>query len=170
MTLFVSANTHQGAECFNTESRGKQCAFMSLSAILTAERIPLFEWSQSTIDNILVQGDYMYVKALNNGLFGINPGIELTSIDNLPRFVEVSCNMNILSFELIDTTVNNINYEEPPVLHAESSNAHINSCDNNVVPVAVHRNIKLPVMVDKDNQLPVMVAKNNQLPVMVDKE
>ena len=39
MTLFVSANTHQGAECFNTESRGKQCAFMSLSAILTAERV-----------------------------------------------------------------------------------------------------------------------------------
>ena len=169
MTLFVSANTHQGAECFNTESRGKQCAFMSLSAILTAERIPLFEWSQSTIDNILVQGDYVYVKALNNGIFGINPGIELTSIDNLPRFVEVSCNMNILSFELIDTTVNNINYEDPPVLHAESSNAHINSCDNNVVPVAVHRNIELPVMVENNNQLPVMVAKNNQLPVMVDK-
>ena len=115
MTLFVSANTHQGAKCFNTEFRGKQCTFMSLSAILTAERIPLFEWSQSTIDNILVQGDYMYVKALNNGLFGINPGIELTSIDNLPRVVEVSCNMNILSFELIDTTVHNINYEETPV-------------------------------------------------------
>ena len=86
---------------------------MSLLAILTAERIPLFECS--TIDNTLVQGDYTYVKALNNGLFGINPGIELTSTDNLPRFVEVSCNMNILSFELIDTTVNNINYEEPPV-------------------------------------------------------
>ena len=101
MTLLVSANTHQGTECFNTESRGKQCVFMSLSAILTAERIPFFEWSQSTIDNILVQEDfYMYVKALNNGLFGINPGIELTSIDNLPRFVEVSCNMNILSFDL----------------------------------------------------------------------
>ena len=81
MSLFISANTHQGAECFNTESRGKQCAFMSLSAILTAERIPLFEWSQSTIDNILIQGDYMYVKTVNNGLFGINPEIELTSMD-----------------------------------------------------------------------------------------
>ena len=103
MTLLVSANTHQGAECFNTESRGKQCAFMSLSAIFTAERIPLFEWSQSIIDNILVQGDFMYVKALNNCSFCINPGVELTSIDNLPRFVEVSCNMSVLSFELIDT-------------------------------------------------------------------
>ena len=49
--------------------------------------------------NVLLQGDYMYIKALNNGLFGVNPGLELTSIDNLPRFIEVSCNMNMLSFE-----------------------------------------------------------------------
>ena len=39
MNLFVSANTHQGAECFNAESSGKQCAFMSLSAMLTARRL-----------------------------------------------------------------------------------------------------------------------------------
>ena len=70
----------------------------------------------------------MYIKALNNGLFSINPGLELTSIDNLPRFIEVSCNMNMLSFEFIDATVNNINYNEHPVLHhlhAESSTAHL---------------------------------------------
>ena len=41
----------------------------------------------------------MYTKALNNGSFGINPGLDLTSIDNLSRFIEVSCNMNMLSFE-----------------------------------------------------------------------
>ena len=91
------------------------------------ERIPLKEWSQSTI-NVLLQGDYMYIKALNNGLFGINPGLELTSIDNLPRFIEVSCNMNMLSFKFIDATVNNINYNKQPVLHhlhAESSTTHL---------------------------------------------
>ena len=44
------------------------------------------------------------------------------------------------------------------MLHAESSNAHINSCDYNVVPVAVHRNIELPVMVENNYQLPVMVG------------
>ena len=59
----------------------------------------------------------MYIKALNNGLFGINPGLELTSIDNLPRFIEISCNMNVLSFEFIDATVNNINYNKHRVLH-----------------------------------------------------
>ena len=48
--LFVSANTHQGGECFSCsiESRGKQSAFMSLSASLATECIPLKEWSQST--------------------------------------------------------------------------------------------------------------------------
>ena len=70
----------------------------------------------------------MYIKALSNGLFGINPGLELTYIDNLPRFIVVSCNMN-MSFEFIDATVHNINYNEPPVLHAGSSTAHLISCE-----------------------------------------
>ena len=109
MNLFVSVNTHQGGECFSIESKGKQCAFINLSASLVAECIPLKEWSQSTINNVLLQGDCMYINALNNGLFGINPGLELTSIDNLPRFIDLSCNMNMLSFEFIDATVNNIN-------------------------------------------------------------
>ena len=55
MNLFVFANTHQGGECFSIESKGQQCAFMSLSASLAAECIPLNEWSQSTINNVLLQ-------------------------------------------------------------------------------------------------------------------
>ena len=152
MNLFVSANTHQGGECFSIESRGKQCAFMSLSAILAAECISLKEWSQSTINNVLLQGDYVYIKALNDGLFCVNPGLEVTSIDNLPRFIDVSCNMNKLSFELIDVKVNNINYNKPPVLHAESSTAQlISSVTINAVHAAEHGNIELPVIADKNN-------------------
>ena len=48
MESFLSASVHQGDEVFSIQSRGKQCAFMSLSAILTAEHIPWLEWSQST--------------------------------------------------------------------------------------------------------------------------
>ena len=55
MNLFVFANTHQGGECFSIESKGQQCAFVSLSASLAAECIPLNEWSQSTINNVLLQ-------------------------------------------------------------------------------------------------------------------
>ena len=35
--FFVSANAYQGGEYFSIESRGKQCAFMNLSASLAAE-------------------------------------------------------------------------------------------------------------------------------------
>ena len=88
MSLFVSANTHQGGECFSIESRGKQCAFMSLAVILTAENTPLLKWSQSTLNSILLQGDNMYIKALNSGLIDSGPGVELLSINNLPKFVD----------------------------------------------------------------------------------
>ncbi len=76
MELFLSANVHQGDELFSIQSRGKQCAFMSLSAILMAEHIPLLEWSQSTFTNALVQGDRLYMKALNSGLIVLGPGVE----------------------------------------------------------------------------------------------
>ena len=70
MALFLSAYIHQeGDDLFSAQSRGKQCAFMSLSAILTAENMPLIDWSKTTfINNVLLQGDKMYLRALNNGL------------------------------------------------------------------------------------------------------
>ncbi len=56
MPLFLSASVHQGDERFSVRYRGKQCAFMSLSAILTAQNIPLFNWSRTTFNNVLLQG------------------------------------------------------------------------------------------------------------------
>ncbi len=35
---FINGNMHQGDELFSVLSRGKQCAFMSLSAILAANQ------------------------------------------------------------------------------------------------------------------------------------
>jgi hypothetical protein len=40
VALFLSVDIHQGDERFSVHSRGKQCAFMSLSALLTAQNIP----------------------------------------------------------------------------------------------------------------------------------
>jgi hypothetical protein len=54
MALFLSSNIHQGDDLFSVHSRGKQCAFMTLSAILTAQNMPLTEWSKQTFDNVLV--------------------------------------------------------------------------------------------------------------------
>ena len=69
MALFLSADFHQGNEIFNIHSRGKQCAFMALSALLTARNIPFISsWSKVTFNNVLIQGDKLYLKALNTGL------------------------------------------------------------------------------------------------------
>jgi hypothetical protein len=42
MALFLSADFHQGDERFSVHSGGKQCAFMTFSALLTARNIPLY--------------------------------------------------------------------------------------------------------------------------------
>jgi hypothetical protein len=57
MALFLCANHHQGDELFDVHSRGKQCAFMSLSALLyTARNIPLSACSFRTFDNVFIMG------------------------------------------------------------------------------------------------------------------
>ena len=68
MALFLCATMHQGDERFNVQTRGKQCAFMSLAAVITAQNNPLIDWSTTMFDNVLSQGDQMYLKALNKGL------------------------------------------------------------------------------------------------------
>ena len=78
MALFFSSYIHQGNDLFSVQSRGKQCAFMSLSAILTAQNIPLIDWYK------------MYLQALNDGFVVLEPGVEFLSVDNLPKLVSVS--------------------------------------------------------------------------------
>ena len=91
MALFLSSYIHQGDDLFSVQSRGKQCAFMSLSALLTAQNIPLIDWSKTTfINNVLLQGDKMYLQALNDGFVVLEPGVEFLSVDNLPKIVSVS--------------------------------------------------------------------------------
>ena len=55
--LFLSANVHQGDELFSIQSRGKQCAFIILSA--THKQCAIIShcssaWSQSSFTNALV--------------------------------------------------------------------------------------------------------------------
>ena len=75
---------------FSVESRGKQCAFMCLSAILTAQNRPLINWSKTTFNNVLVLGDKIYLKTLNSGLIIIEQGVEFLSVNDLPKVVRVS--------------------------------------------------------------------------------
>ncbi len=84
MALFFSADIHQGDERFSVHSRGKQCVFMSLSALLTARNIPLNLWSRITFKYALLQGDKMFLNALDSGLIILGPAVEFLSVENLP--------------------------------------------------------------------------------------
>ncbi len=109
MALFLSADIHQGYERFSVHSRGKQCAFMSLSALLTARNISLNSWWRITFKNALLQGDKMFLNALDSGFIFLDPGVEFLSVENLPTVVNVAwpCTnlLNDFSYEICQTPV-----------------------------------------------------------------
>ena len=108
LPLFFSVDIHQGDERFSVHSRGKQCAFMSLSALLTARNIPLNLWSRITFKYALLQGDNMFLNALDSSLIILDPAVEFLSVENLPTVVNVACCTNLLndfSYEICQTSV-----------------------------------------------------------------
>ena len=93
MSLLSRGSIHQGHEGFSGQSWRKQCSFMRLSALLTTQTIPVIEWSSTTIDNALVQGDNMYLNVFNNYL--IFSGKAFLSLNNLPTVDKVVCHRQV---------------------------------------------------------------------------
>jgi hypothetical protein len=59
------------------------CFYQLISALLTAQNIPLIDWSiwsKTTLNNVLLQGDKMYLQALDNGFVVLEPGVEFVSV------------------------------------------------------------------------------------------
>ena len=171
MALFLSSEIHQGDDLFSVQSRGKQCAFMSLSAILTAQNIPLIDWSKTTLNNVLLQGDKMYLQALDNGFVVLEPGVEFLSVDNLPKVVSVSSCTNMFSYEICDSVIDTSNISS--VVHAKTTTTPMNPFDTQInveLPMVVGQNSKsVPMVVQQNhNSPPMMVGQNsNSLPVVV---
>ena len=65
--LIVSGSIHQG-DCHSIDaSRGRQCAFKSLSALfICANWCCVSQWMTNTINQISIQGDTMHLKCLEN--------------------------------------------------------------------------------------------------------
>ena len=165
MEFFLSSDIHQGDELFSVQSRGKQCAFMSLSAILTAQNIPLIDWSKTTFNNVLLQGDTMHLKALDHGLIVLDPRIEFLSIDNLPTVVSISCGKNMFSYEICRSVTSPI--------HANTATSPV-MATNSDLPVVVQsvdtlKDIDQLVEVQNfDIDLPIEAQNNIDLPIVVE--
>jgi len=66
MITSVRGSIHQGHEACSEHSRGRQCALMSLSALLFNRSDSVDSWTQTDIDAILFRGDRMYLHTLTN--------------------------------------------------------------------------------------------------------
>ena len=79
--LFTGGSIHQGDCRFSDISRGRQCAFMSLSALLRANFCAISTWTTETVDRVLVEGDSRFLKAFEEGSI---PDAETISLNYLP--------------------------------------------------------------------------------------
>jgi hypothetical protein len=98
-----------------------------LSALLIAQNLPLIDWSKTTfINNVILQGDKMYLQALNDGFVVLEPGVEFLSVDNLPKLVSVSTElyMNMFSYQICDSVIHTSNI--PHVVHAKTTTTPVN--------------------------------------------
>ena len=59
---------------------GNNVLFMSLSALLTVQNIPLATWCKIAIDNVLLQRDQMYLNTFDSGFMVLDPCVEYLSV------------------------------------------------------------------------------------------
>ena len=168
MQIYLSSHIHQGDESFDIQTRGKQCAFNCFQlGLLTAHKKPLVEWSPTTLNRILLQGDKLYLKAVNNGLINLAPGVEFLSVEDLPKVVSISCFEHQFSFyfccqseQCIHTIATEIQSIDLPI---EAQNIDLPvEAESIDLPVEA-QNTNLPVGAQNTN-LPVG-AQNTNLPV-----
>ena len=177
MPIFIRGSINQGDDCFNDQSRGKQCAFNSLLGLLTAYKKPITQWSPMTLNTILLQGDKLYLKAMNNHLIHLPPGVIYLSVSDLPKLVIVSCFENELNFDICCQTEQNIDLPvgvdsiELPVVVSDPEQSIVTS--NTELPIVVSHaeppimvgNTELPIVVG-DTEPPIMVG-NTESPIVV---
>ena len=64
--LSIAGSSHQGHERLSEISRGRQCSFMSFSVLLCAQSFPVQHLDTDTVDQIFIEGDRMYLNALES--------------------------------------------------------------------------------------------------------
>ena len=83
--LSIAGSSHQGYERFSEISRGRQCSFTSFSALLCAQSFPVRHWDTATVDQILIEGDRMYLNALESQSIPDTDTLSLIYLPNQAR-------------------------------------------------------------------------------------
>ena len=138
------------------------------------QNIPLIDWSKTTLNNVLLQGDKMYLQALDNGFVVLEPGVEFMSVDNLPKVVSISSCTNMFSYEICDSVIDTRNV--PAVVHAKTNVNPFDARNNDTIKPIEAKTIDLPIVVEpieaKTIDLPIVVepieAKTIDQPIVVE--
>ena len=143
----------EGHEDFSGQSRGKQ-SFISLSALLTAQTIPFMEWNSTIMDNVLVQGDNMYLNAFNYDLI---PREGFLSLNNLPTVVCCRWLEDKSNNSCIETCRSVIDTNLPIVVEPVEVQTKYIDLPIVVEPVEIQTNIDLPIVVEAQTKYILIV-------------
>ena len=75
---------------------------------LTVQNILQIGWSRTTVNSVLLQGDKMYLDALNSGLIVLDEDVGFLSVGNLPKAVSASFSTSMFSYEILDYTEDSV--------------------------------------------------------------
>ena len=170
MAIFIRGHINQGDECFDVQSRGKQCAFNSLLGLITAHKKPITQWSPTTLNSILLQGDKLYLKAINSHSIRLPPGIIYLSVSDLPKLVIVSYFENEFIFDICCPTEQNIDMSfgsDSIELAGVVSDNEQSIVTNNIEPPIVVSDTEPPIVVS-DTEPPIVVS-DTEPPIVVNK-
>ena len=142
--LFIAGSIHQGHQRFGDISRGRQCSFISFSALLCAQNLPIEQWTAATVDQILDEGDKLYTDALQKRSI---PDTETLSLNYLPNIAFCSIEANTNKFSISAKTNDSL-------IRAESQTTYpLIRAENNIQSLTWVTNTDLPVVEANNNLL-----------------
>ena len=155
---------HESILSLWTFARGRQCAFMSLSALLCANSSDILTWTTETIDGILIEGDVMYLKAFEERSI---PDEETISLNYLPDRVLSSTIRTAIETEPKHNQTIDL-YQQPNMANTyqnEAPNAAQNRKQTSNETNTYQK--ELPNAAQNQKLTPNMV-KNTDLPIMAE--
>ena len=122
----------------------------------------------TTLNNILLQGNKLYLKAKNSHLICLPPGVVYLSMSDLPKLVTVSCFENEFIFNICCPTEQNSHLPigadsiELPIV--VSNTQQFNATSNTVLPIVVG-NTEPPIVMSETE--PPIVVRETEPPIVV---
>ena len=156
MALQVAhGNIHQGSESFSETTRGRQCSFMALTAIIFHDHHKSIQtWGTPEIDEILMLGNHLFSDALQNDFI---PNASTLTIEDLPNLVRFNLNFTN-SFKFFWTSQSNCIPKLMPVTNGNSP------ATESEMPILATTDSEMP-LVATDSEMP-LVATDSEMPIV----